>query len=474
MGVGVLSRLVAVSNRVALPDRRGDAQGGLATGLLSAMRRHGGLWFGWNGKLSEESTGPPEVLQEEGVSFATVPLTEREFERYYLGCANSMLWPLCHSRLNLLRYRENDYRCYQEVNRRFARQLMPLLEPDDLVWVHDYHFLPLGRELRAAGVRQPIGFFLHIPFPFPDTLRAMPDYAALLRSMLDYDVVGLQTPLDVEAFLTSARECCPGARIRGDHIEFDGRRIRVQAFPIGIDVDSVARMARKGREGVHGRRLESSLTGRSLIIGVDRLDYSKGLPERFRAYGRALETERDLRRKVVLLQIAPLSRTEVAEYDDLRREINAIAGDIHARFAEYDWLPLRYMTRGFPRPTIMGFLSLARLGLVTPMRDGMNLVAKEYCAAQSPEDPGALVLSSLAGAALQLKDALIVNPYDVDGIAAAIVRGMAMPLEERRARHERMLTSLRSSDVHRWVADFTGALQETGARRLHDSRRAAS
>jgi trehalose 6-phosphate synthase len=469
-----LSRLVAVSNRVALPDRRGNAQGGLATGLLSAMHRHGGLWFGWNGKLSDEITGAPGVMQEEGVSFATVPLTEREFDRYYLGCANSMLWPLCHSRLNLLRYRESDYRCYQEVNRRFARQLAPLLQPDDLVWVHDYHFLPLGQKLREVGVNQPIGFFLHIPFPFPDTLRAMPDYEGLLRSMLDYDVVGFQTPLDVEAFLTSARHCFPGARIRGDNVELGGRQVRVKAFPIGIDVDSVARMARKGREGVHGRRLESSLTGRSLIIGVDRLDYSKGLPERFRAYRRVLEREPALRRKVVLLQIAPLSRTEVAEYDDLRREINAIAGDIHARFAEYDWLPLRYMTRGFPRATIMGFLSLARLGLVTPMRDGMNLVAKEYCAAQPPEDPGVLVLSSLAGAAEQLKDALIVNPYDVGGVAAAIARGMAMPLEERHMRHGRMLVSLRSSDIHRWVADFTGALQETGARRMHDSRSAAS
>ena len=468
-----MSRLVAISNRVALPDRRGDAQGGLATGLLSAMRRHGGLWFGWSGKLVEQPVMEPEILEEEGVSFATLPLTPREFDRYYLGFANSMLWPLCHSRLNLLRYREGDHRAYLEVNRRFARSLAPLLREDDLVWVHDYHFLPLGRELRRAGVRQPIGFFLHIPFPFPDTLRALPDHEELLRSMLDYDVVGFQTPLDVEAFLTSARHCCPGAHIRGDHVELQGRRVQVKAFPIGIDVDSVTRMAHKGRRGIHGQRLETSLTGRRLIIGVDRLDYSKGLPERFRAYGRMLELSPEYRRKVVLLQIAPLSRTEVAEYDDLRREINAIAGDIHARFAEYDWLPLRYMTRGFPRATVMGFLSLASIGLVTPMRDGMNLVAKEYCAAQPQDDPGVLVLSSLAGAALQLKDALIVNPYNVDGMAAAIAQGMSMPLEERRARHGRMLASLRSADVHRWVADFTGALQESGARRQHDTRQIA-
>ncbi|HEX7965044.1 MAG TPA: trehalose-6-phosphate synthase [Gammaproteobacteria bacterium] len=468
-----MTRLVAVSNRVALPDRRGSAQGGLATGLLAAMRKQGGLWFGWNGKLVERHAEKPEVMEEEGVSFATVPLTGREFERYYVGFANSMLWPLCHSRLNLLRYRDADYRCYLDVNRMFATRLAPLLQEDDLVWVHDYHFLPMGRMLREAGVGQPIGFFLHIPFPFPDTLRTLPDYKNLLRAMLDYDVLGFQTPLDVEAFLAGIRHCCPGAKVRGDYVELEGRHVKVQAFPIGIDVDGVARMARKGRQGNHGQRLEASLTGRRLIIGVDRLDYSKGLPERFRAYGRMLELSPEYRRQVVLLQIAPLSRTEVAEYEDLRQEINAIAGDIHARFAEYDWLPLRYMTRGFPRPTVMGFLSMARIGLVTPMRDGMNLVAKEYCAAQPQDDPGVLVLSSLAGAADQLKDALIVNPYDVDGMAAAIARGLSMPVEERRARHTRLLAALREKDVHRWVADFTDALREAGSVRAHAGGRRA-
>jgi trehalose 6-phosphate synthase len=457
-----LSRLVVISNRVAMPGQRGAAQGGLASGLLGAMRQHGGLWFGWNGSTAEQADQPPEVIEEEGVTFATVPLTPREFEEYYVGAANSLLWPLFHSRLDLIRYNSVEWETYHKVNQMFARHLTPMLRADDLVWVHDYHLLPLGRLLREAGGAQPTGFFLHVPFPFPDVLRAMPGYRALLESMLHYDVIGFQTPIDAEAFRACVEHFCPDALVHGSRIDYHGRSSLVRAFPIGIDVDAVARMALKGRQGIHGRRLETSLTKRRLIIGVDRLDYSKGLPERLLAYGKLLESSPEFRRKVVLLQIAPLSRTEVAEYEDIRQELNSIAGDIHGRFAEYDWLPLRYMTRGFQRTTIMGFLSMAQIGLVTPLRDGMNLVAKEYVAAQPEEDPGVLVLSSLAGAAEQLRDAIIVNPYDVSGVAAGIAQGLRMPLEERRVRWHRMMQVLRDSDVHHWVTDFTDALGEAG------------
>jgi trehalose 6-phosphate synthase len=457
-----LSRLVVVSNRVAMPGRRGSSQGGLASGLLGAMRRHGGLWFGWNGNISEQPAGAPEVMEEEGVTFATVPLTSRQFEGYYVGAANSLLWPLFHSRLNLIRYNSVECETYDKVNLMFARQLAPMLHADDLVWVHDYHLLPLGRLLREAGASQPIGFFLHVPFPFPDVLRAMPGHKELLESMLHYDVVGFQTSMDVEAFNACVEHFCPDAQVHGSHVGFRGRSALVRNFPIGIDVDAIANMAHKGRQGTHGRRLEESLTKRRLIIGVDRLDYSKGLPERLLAYGQLLESSPEFRRKVVMLQIAPLSRTEVAEYEEIRQELNSIAGDIHGRFAEYDWLPLRYMTRGFRPTTIMGFLSLAQIGLVTPLRDGMNLVAKEYVASQPVEDPGVLVLSSLAGAAEQLADAIIVNPYDVTGVAAGIAQGLRMPVEERRGRWQRMMEVLRRSDIHHWVGDFTDALGEAG------------
>ncbi|HEY1771592.1 MAG TPA: trehalose-6-phosphate synthase [Gammaproteobacteria bacterium] len=477
-----MSRLVVVSNRVAIPGKRGGSQGGLASGLLGAMQKHGGLWFGWNGKTSEQTAVEPEVAEEAGVTYATVPLTSRQFEGYYVGAANSLLWPLFHSRLNLIRYNGLEGEIYQKVNLMFARQLLPMLRPDDLVWVHDYHLLPLGRRLREAGVTQPIGFFLHVPFPFPDVLRAMPGHRELLESMLHYDVIGFQTSMDVEAFSSCVEHFCPDAQVHGSRIEYHGRSALVRSFPIGIDVDAIADMASKGRQGIHGRRLEESLTKRRLIIGVDRLDYSKGLPERLLAYGQLLESSPEFRRKVVMLQIAPLSRTEVAEYEDIRQELNSIAGDIHGRFAEYDWLPLRYMTRGFQPTTVMGFLSLAQIGLVTPLRDGMNLVAKEYIASQPESDPGVLVLSSLAGAAEQLRDAIIVNPYDVEGVAAGIAQGLRMPVEERRERWRRMMGVLRNSDIHHWVGDFIDTLSEAGrpferreaGRRAGDDRPAAS
>ncbi|MGA9854904.1 MAG: trehalose-6-phosphate synthase, partial [Gammaproteobacteria bacterium] len=312
---------------------------------------------------------------------------------------------------------------------------------------------------RAAGTMQRLGFFLHIPFPSPDVLRALPVHIQLLSDLLNYDLLGFQTEMDAKAFLGAVELLYPEADIQGDTVKVHGRSVHVRAFPIGIDVDGVAQMAKEGRQGVHGRRLQASLTGRKLIIGVDRLDYSKGLPERFRAYGRLLELQTEYRRHVVLLQIAPLSRTEVPEYEDIRSELNTIAGDIHARFAEYDWLPLRYMTSGFQRATIMGFLSIASVGLVTPLRDGMNLVAKEYIAAQPQNDPGMLVLSSLAGAAQELQDAIIVNPYDMDGVAAGLAQALAMPLEERQARWAKMLAVLRARDIYHWVADFLEALR---------------
>ncbi len=456
-----MTRLVAVSNRVALPGKRSSAQGGLATGLLAAMHKQGGLWFGWSGRITDKLGNKPEILDADGIQYATAPLTRREFEDYYLGFSNSALWPLCHSRLSLLRYSKRQYQAYMHVNQRFAQLLLPLLKSDDLIWVHDYHFMSFASALRAAGARQRLGFFLHVPFPPPDVLRALPVHEQLLSNLLNYDLLGFQTDMDRKAFLHAIDMLYPQADIRDDRVRVRNRSVRLGTFPIGIDVDSVARMAKERRNGLHGRRLQATLTGRQLIIGVDRLDYSKGLPERFRAYGRLLELQPEYRRNVVLLQIAPLSRAEVPEYEDIRQQLNTIAGDIHARFAEYDWLPLRYMTTGFQRSTIMGFLSLARVGLVTPLRDGMNLVAKEYIAAQPADEPGMLVLSSLAGAAQELEDAIIVNPYDIDGVAAGLAQALAMPKEERQVRWAKMMSVLRARDIYRWVADYLDALRAT-------------
>lgn len=454
-----MSRLVVVSNRVALPGKHAGNQGGLATGLTAALRERGGLWFGWDGRLSEQPELVSVAARAGGVRYVTTALTRLEFDHYYAGFANRALWPLCHHRLNLLHYNRAQHRGYREVNVRLARQLLPLLEPDDRVWIHDYHLMPLAAQLRAAGAQQLIGFFLHVPFPPPELLRALPGQAELLRDLLACDLIGFQTDADVGAFRRSLELFCPEVELGATGARHAGHEIRIGAFPIGIDVQQVARLAAAGRVSAHGRRLRESLSGRRLIIGVDRLDYSKGLPERFRAYGRLLETAPELHRKVVLLQIAPLSRAEVPEYRQIRGDLNAIAGDIFGRFAQYDWLPLRYMTRGFARSTVLGFLSLAHVGLVTPLRDGMNLVAKEYIAAQPEEDPGVLVLSSLAGAARELPEALIVNPYDVEGMAEALRAALSMPLAERQARWRACMQALSNNTIHHWTEHFLQALE---------------
>jgi trehalose 6-phosphate synthase len=453
-----LTRLVIASNRVAIPHRRGAAQGGLATGLLEALDRHGGLWFGWNGRISENPDSAPTLQMEGSLRFALTALTHQEFEGYYVGFANRCLWPVFHAQLHLLHYDRTAFETYLAVNERWARMLGGQIRPGDLIWIHDYHLIPLAGFLRDQGVRAPLGFFLHTPFPGIDLLRALPSQTEILERLLAYDLIGFQTPLDCQSFFRSVAFFLPEAQLSADGIRFRGRLIRVAPFPIGIDVDEVARVARAGHQNRHSRRLVTSLSGRRLILGIDRLDYSKGLALRFQAYARLLEQWAEFRRQIVLLQIAPLSRTEVPEYGVIRRELNEIVGDIHARYAEYDWMPLRYLTRGFPRSTILGFLRQAAIGLITPLRDGMNLVAKEFVAAQPEESPGVLILSSLAGAAQDLEEALIVNPYDTGTVARTLAEALVMGLDERRERWRALMDRLRKRDLHHWTRSFLETL----------------
>ncbi len=452
-----MKRLVIVSNRVAIPGRRSGDQGGLATGLAEALADRGGLWFGWSGRLSD-APGTPHLVTDPPITYALVSLSHREFEGYYLGFANRCLWPVFHAELHLMHYDAASLAIYFEVSQRWTELLIPLLEDGDVIWIHDYHLIPMGLSLRKRAVQSPIGFFLHTPFPGVDLLRALPGQIRLLEELLAYDLVGFQTPLDCQSFYRALGFFLPEARREPGGIRHAGHFTGIESFPIGIDVEAVTHLARSGRNNRHGQRLGASLTGRRLILGIDRLDYSKGLANRFRAYARLLERWPEFRRQVVFLQIAPLSRIEVPEYDAIRQKLNAIVGDIHARYAEYDWMPLRYMTRGFPRSTILGFLRQAEVGFITPLRDGMNLVAKEYVAAQDPETPGVLVLSCLAGAAQELEEALIVNPYDIEEMAKALAVALAMGVEERRVRFRALMERLRRNDIHRWVTSFLGAL----------------
>ena len=457
-----MSRLVNVSNRVALPGSRAD--GGLAVGLLAAMRASGGLWFGWNGATADDAATPPALQQRDHVCFATIPLPEALLGPYYNGFANGTLWPLFHYFLDNFHYHQEQYAAYRQVNTVFASSLQPLLRPDDLVWVHDYHLVPLGEELRARGVHTPIGFFLHIPFPHFEVLRALPVYRELLHQLLAYDLVGFQTESDRRAFLEAVRAAGSGTRINADGTIFaHGRRVSTGVFPIGVDAQAIAQSAAKSTGSGSVRNITHSLHGRRLIIGVDRLDYSKGLLERFDAYQKFLEDFPQYQGGVTYLQIAPLGRQNVKAYTRIRGALEQSAGRTNGRFANVDWTPIRYLNRNFPHAALLGFLRLAQVCLVTPLRDGMNLVAKEFVAAQDPADPGVLILSDRAGAAGELADALLVNPYDIVSIAAALKRALDMPLSERRARYENLHRSVSARNVHAWWQGFVHALQAATA-----------
>ncbi|MGH8196249.1 MAG: alpha,alpha-trehalose-phosphate synthase (UDP-forming) [Woeseiaceae bacterium] len=454
-------RVVAVSNRVASPSQADQAAGGLAVGVLGALRDRGGMWFGWNGdlNLTAGNTHAPEIEWHDNIQFVGIDLDEGDFEGYYNGFSNKVLWPLFHYLLGFIQYRRANFEAYQRVNATFARKLVPLLEPDDIIWVHDYHLIPLAMELRKGGVDQPIGFFLHVPFPGYDVLQVLPDRLFLLQALSAYDVVGFQTTRDLASFRDAVSQPELGAVVGSDGtIEVAGRTLIADVYPIGVDVDALHRFATEARGHSEVTRTLQSLADRQFIIGVDRLDYSKGLEQRFRSYATLLEKYPAIQGAVSYTQIAPPTRIGVRAYDDIRASLEQTSGEINGRFATLDWLPLRYINRGINRETLMGLFRLADVGIVTPIRDGMNLVAKEFVASQDPRNPGMLVLSILTGAASELKDAVLVNPYDNDDVADGLYRALTMPLDERKERYSSMMAVLRKNDIVAWRDRFLGAL----------------
>jgi trehalose 6-phosphate synthase len=469
-----VGRLVIVSNRVAVP-KRGDAPaaGGLAVALKDAFSNRGGLWFGWSGTALAD---PPDVVKHArrgGVDYAVIDLPQEAYDGFYAGYANSALWPMFHFRLGLLSYDRDQAECYRRVNRRYAQKLLTLLRPDDTIWVHDYQLIPLGAELRALGSRHRIGYFHHIPFPPWAVFSAMPGGEDLIRDLLAYDLVGVQTHRD----LTGLMDCMSqgtGMKMRaGGEVRFRGRRTRFRAFPIAIATDEFAELSAHSITQPDARRFEASLVGRSLIIGAERLDYTKGLPERLRAFGALLERFPEHRGRVTYLQVAARSREDVETYKDLKREIEHLAGRINGDYSDADWTPVRYVGRAVQRDTLAGYYRMAQVGLVTPLRDGMNLVAKEYVAAQDPENPGVLVLSRFAGAAEGMPEALLVNPLDAVGVAEAMNAALTMPLDERRDRHAAMFRRLQAHSVTGWAKSFLDALERPDTTETTHSRAAA-
>ena len=461
-----MSRLMVISNRVAVPKARGaaGAQGGLAGALNSALKENGGIWFGWSGQECETYNGNLDIRRsDDGVTTATIDLETQDLDEYYNGYANSTLWPLFHYRIDLTEYEREFGKGYERVNERFAESVQPLIGESDLVWVHDYHLMPLGERLRARGLKNRLGFFLHIPWPPTNLLVSLPYHERLVRSLLQYDLIGFQNDTWLDSFMHYCWKEL-GAEVDTDTgaVTLDGRTSFARAYPIGIDYDffmakGETDLARKSRE-----RLTNSLRGRTCMIGVDRLDYSKGIPERIDGIGRFFDSNPERVADLVFIQIAPPSREDIGSYQQIRETLEQKTGQINGARSDVDLVPIRYVNKGYTQEELFGFYRASKIGLVTPLRDGMNLVAKEYIAAQNPDDPGVLVLSQFAGAAQQMEDALLVNPHSADDMAHNIRIALDMPLEERKARYEKLIVTVREDNVLRWTENFITDMKTVG------------
>jgi trehalose 6-phosphate synthase len=454
--------LVVVSNRVARGNVNEPMTGGLAAALLPVVEKSGAIWVGSSGRVRDGAQKEPfaEIEALGAGALAMLDLPAAHYGGYYEGFANSALWPALHSRADLICASQEDYFSYREVNAFMARALLRFKKPDSAFWIQDYHFLALGAELRDLGVTQPIGFFLHTPWPARTVIEGVPHHRELIEAMLAYDLIGFQTKDDCENFLEYLSSSL-GLEVEDGVVASEHGRSRIAVFPIGIDPAKFARQAAKAVSHPDVSRLRRSLNGEKLAIGVDRLDYSKGLVNRINAFDQMWTLQPALKRTVTLLQIATLSRGAIEAYGNLQSELAQLVGDVNGRHGEVDWTPIRYLNKGFSQTVLAGLYRAAQVGVVTPLHDGMNLVAKEYVAAQNPADPGVLVLSKFAGAANELDTALLVNPHDIDGMARAIATALSMPLLERRMRWEAMMARLHRHTIQQWFAEFVETLQET-------------
>lgn len=474
------SKLIVVSNRLPFALSRsanGDftlkpGTGGLVTALLPVLRNRGGTWLGWPGTW-EEIPHLKEIMSKAsrdlGCTFKPVTISREEHEQYYLGYSNESLWPLFHDLASQSRFDPDYWQTYCQVNRKFAEQTAKATASDDFVWVHDYQLIMVGAELRRLGEYRRLGFFLHIPFPAPDIFMKLPERYKLLCGMLEYDLVGFQTQRDRRNFVQCVRQLIRNARVRAsgslNKIWLDEREIHLGAFPISIDYAWFSRKATDRDTKREAAKIRKDLAGRHIVLGVDRLDYTKGIPQRLEAFRRLLAEHPEVHGKVNLIQVVVPSRVGIPKYDALKEEIERLVGEINGEYTCSGWVPIHYMFRNLAATELLAHYRASHVGLVTPLKDGMNLVAKEYCACNEKAS-GVLILSQFAGASAELgRHCLVVNPYDVQQMAEAICQAITMPEEERRSRMRRIRKILRTHDIFWWVDSFMRAAID---RRLDD------
>lgn len=465
-------RLVIASNRLPIvlsKDADGGWQvqpgsGGLVTALAPVLRSRGGIWIGWTGTMQEDQVDLAPLLadatRDAGYSLISVQVTAEQHDKFYLGFSNAVIWPLFHDLQSHCHFEPDYWRAYEDVNRSFAQVIVEQTQPDDYIWVQDYHLMNVASELRAMEVSRKLGFFLHIPFPPPDIFLKLPWRTPVLIGLLSYDLVGFHTQRDRTNFVDCVRALLKDVVIDDagqlTSVRYDERTTRLGAFPIGIDFDEFAQHAASQEVAAGAAALREALPHRQLVLGVDRLDYTKGIPQRLEAFRHALARHPELHGQITFVQVVIPSRTDILEYAELKTEIEQLVGEINGQFTQPGWVPIHYLFRSMDRNELLSYYRAADIALITPLKDGMNLVAKEYCA--SSVETGVLILSEFAGAAPQFENgALLVNPYDLIGVADAIYEAWAMPEEERRRRLKELRRVVAEQDIYWWVNSFLEA-----------------
>lgn len=465
-------RLIIVSNRLPVVFERKEGilsfrsgSGGLVTALAPVLRDRGGMWIGWSGLPEDDHEEVQHVLQDSsiasGYDLAAVSLSEEDLELYYHGFSNEILWPLFHDLQSHCNFLPAYWHAYQHVNRMFAEHIFEHTRPSDYIWVHDYHLMNVAVELRGMGVESPLGYFLHIPFPPPDIFIKLPWRFQILRALLEYDLVGFQTMRDKRNFIQCVRMLLKDVSTRsmgGFHLcATEQREVRVGVFPISIDYDEFERLARSQDVSEAAWYIHEDLPHQQIVLGIDRLDYTKGIPYRLEAFRNALRRFPELRESMTLVQVVVPSRTDIPKYHDLKVEIERLVSEINGEFTRSGWVPIHYIFRHLSRTELLAYYRTAEIALITPIKDGMNLVSKEYSACNI-ENNGVLIMSEFAGAAAQLqKHALMVNPYDVEGVAEALHDAFHMNYDERGSRMRQLRSTVRRYDIYRWVESFLGA-----------------
>ncbi|MGC9314241.1 MAG: alpha,alpha-trehalose-phosphate synthase (UDP-forming) [bacterium] len=469
-------KLIIVSNRLPIVLNKIDDEwhvkpgsGGLVTAMAPVLKNRGGSWIGWPGAAATEEEIPREILDktgdEAGYYLKGVYLTQKELDKYYYGFANEVLWPLFHDLQSRCNFEPDYWEAYRMVNHRFAEKISEFASDEDFIWVHDYHLLLAAEELRKLGVKSKKAFFLHIPFPPLDIFLKLPWRFEILNAMLQYDLIGFQTARDRRNFIHCVRRLIEHFRVHGEGqvvgATVENHEIRIGAFPISIDFREFENLAASSQVSDAAWFIHEDLPNRSIMLGVDRLDYTKGIPQRLNAFRKALEMYPEMREKISLVQVVVPSRTEVPEYQQLKEHIDQLVGEINGQFTSSGWVPIHYVFRSLDRIELLAYYRTAEIALITPLKDGMNLVAKEYCASNIEEN-GVLILSEFAGAAAELREgAVFANPHDIVGTANAIYKAYKMPPEERSERMSKMRNAVRRQDIFRWVDSFLkGAFAE--------------